>query len=150
MNSLPAVAVSALLTLVPLTATAQDGPMIKDASGSVSDTVAALTAAIEGAGANVFAVVNHGAGAAKVGEDVGDMQLVVFGNPAIGTAAILDDPMAGLHLPLKVLVYEDAEGGTKMAWEAPGAMLAGLMVPTDAAYLGKMSGALENLTNAAR
>ncbi len=150
MKSLSAFALSASLMIVPLTAVAQDGPMTIDASGSVAETVAALSAAIEGAGAKVFAVIDHGAGAVAVGEDVGDMQLVVFGNPAIGTPAILDDPMAGLHLPLKVLVYEDAAGATQMAWESPDAMLAGLAIPADAAYLGKMAGALENLTNAAR
>ena len=143
-------AVSASLMLAPLASTAQDGPMMKAASGSVADTVAALSTAIEGAGAKVFAVVDHGAGAEKVGEDVGEMQLVIFGNPAVGTPAILDDPMAGLHLPLKVLVFENAEGATEMAWESPAAMLAGLDVPADADYLGKMAGALENLTNAAQ
>ncbi len=150
MKPLCALALSASLMLAPLAATAQDGPMMKDASGSVAETVAALSAAIEGAGATVFAVIDHGGGARKVGEEVGDMQLVVFGNPALGTPAILDDPMAGLHLPLKVLVYQDAEGATQMAWEAPAAMLAGLDISADAAYLGKMAGALENLTNAAR
>lgn len=150
MKRLSAFALSAGLAVAPLAATAQDGMMMTGASGSVSETVAALSAAIEGAGATVFAVVDHGAGAAAVGEDVGEMQLVVFGNPAIGTPAILDDPMAGLHLPLKVLVYEDAEGATRMAWESPEAMLAGLDIAPDAAYLGKMAGALENLTNAAK
>jgi len=150
MTPLSALAVSAGLLLAPLTATAQDRPMTTDASGSVSETVAALSAAIEGAGAKVFAVIDHGAGAQAVGEDVGGMQLVVFGNPALGTPAILDDPMAGLHLPLKVLVYQDALGGTQMAWETPEAMLAGLTIPADAAYLAKMAGALATLTSAAR
>lgn len=142
--------ITAALLLAPLAATAQDSTLTTQASGTVDETVAALTSAIEGAGANVFAVVDHGKGAESVGEDVGDMQLVIFGNPAIGTPAILDAPLAGLHLPLKVLVYEDADGATHMVWESPGAMLAGLGIPDDAAYLGKMSGALQNLTGAAK
>ena len=150
MKPFTALAASAALMLAPWTAAAQDGPMTTEASGSVLETVAALSAAIEGAGATVFAVIDHGGGARKLGEDVGEMQLIVFGNPALGTPAILDDPMAGLHLPLKVLVYEDAGGTTHMAWESPDAMLSGLLVPADAAYLGKMSAALETLTNAAR
>ena len=150
MKPLHAVALSASLVLVPLATTAEEGPMTTAASGSVAETVAALSAAIEAAGARVFAVIDHGAGAQAVSKDVGEMQLLVFGNPAIGTPAILDDPMAGLRLPLKVLVFEGADGTTQMAWETPAAMLAGLDIPADAAYLGKMAGALENLTNAAK
>ena len=150
MKPLFAHARSAGLMLVPLAAPAQDGAMTSQGSGTVTETVAALSAAIEAAGANVFAVIDHGAGAEAVGADVGQMHLVIFGNPALGTPAILDDPMAGLHLPLKVLVYEDAEGATRMARETPEAMLAGLGIPADAAYLGKMAGALQALTDAAR
>lgn len=150
LTAVAAVAASGVLLFAPLSATAQDGVMTTDASGSVSETVAALSAAVEGAGAKVFAVIDHGAGARAVGADVGAMQLVIFGNPAMGTPVILDDPMAGLRLPLKVLVFEDAEGATHMAWDTPAAMLAGLDIPADAAYLEKMAGALTTLTNAAK
>lgn len=150
MTRLAALSAAALLALHPVSAAAQEAVMTRPASGSVPATVAALTEAIEGAGATVFAVIDHGGGAEAVGEDVGDMQLVIFGNPAIGTPAILDDPLAGLNLPLKVLVYEDAEGGVLMAWERPADMFSGLSIPSDAAYLGRMAGALDSLTGAAQ
>ncbi|KPP92108.1 MAG: hypothetical protein HLUCCA08_07240 [Rhodobacteraceae bacterium HLUCCA08] len=150
MTRLAVLSVAALLALHPVSAAAQEAVVTRPASGAVPETVAALSAAIEAAGATVFAVIDHGGGARQIGEDVGDMQLVIFGNPAIGTPAILDDPLAGLHLPLRVLVYEDAEGAVRMAWEGPADMLSGLQIPSDAAYLGRMAGALDTLTEAAQ
>ena len=56
--------------------------------------------------------------------------------------------MAGLFLPLKVLVYEDAMGATKIVYEEPAAMLGKLGgVSEDAAYLQTMAGALAKFTD---
>lgn len=119
------------------------------ASGSVAEVTDALAAAVGNAGATIFARVDHGAGAASVDMALEDAELLVFGNPKLGTPAMQDDPLAGLYLPLRVLVYSDAEGQVWLAYEDPAAMLGGLGVPKDAAYLKRMSGALGNLTGAA-
>lgn len=116
---------------------------------SVADAVAALTAAVEGAGARVFATVDHGAGARSIGSDIGDSVLVVFGNPKVGTPVIAMDRLAGLFLPLKVLVYADADGQTWLAYEAPAAMLSGTAADTGSEAVGRLAGALGNLTAAA-
>jgi uncharacterized protein (DUF302 family) len=119
------------------------------AGTDVPATVDRLVAAVEGAGATVFARIDHGAGAERVGTPTGASQLVIFGNPALGTPAILDDPLAGLFLPLKALVFEDAEGKVWLTYQPPAETFAGTAVPPDAAYLGKMTGALEKFTAAA-
>lgn len=125
------------------------GIIRKDASAGVSETVDALVSAMEGAGITVFARVNHGAGAQSIGEDIGASELLIFGNPKVGTPAIKDDPVAGLFLPLKVLVYEDTTGKTMIAYEDPTAMLADLGgVSGDAGYLKVMTGALAKFTGA--
>lgn len=114
----------------------------------VTETADALQAAIEGAGARVFARVNHGAGAESVGKDIGASELLVFGNPAIGTPAMEADRLAGLYLPLKVLVYE-ADNKVWLAYEDPKTLFDGLEIPQDAEFIGKMNGALQKLTSAA-
>jgi uncharacterized protein (DUF302 family) len=116
---------------------------------AVGATVDALEAAVTKAGATVVARVDHGAGAASVNMPLGESQLLVFGNPALGTPAMQADPLAGLHLPLKVLVYADAQGQVWLAYENPADMFAGLAVPADAEAVVKMTGALATLTEAA-
>ncbi|TNF20787.1 MAG: DUF302 domain-containing protein [Rhodobacteraceae bacterium] len=114
---------------------------------SVEAAADALAAAIEGAGATLFARVDHGAGAKSVGEDIGASQLLIFGNPKVGTPAMIQARETGLALPLKVLVYEDRAGGTWLAYEAPAERLADLAdgaLPD--AISAPMAGALKTLT----
>ena len=130
---------------------ASDDDIVKvKAAGDVGATMDALQAAVEGAGATVFARVDHAGGAEKVGMDLAASQLLIFGNPKLGTPAMQDDALAGLYLPLKVLVYEDGDGQVWLAYEDPKEMLDDLDgVDDDAEYIKKMSGALGKLTGKA-
>ena len=119
------------------------------ATGNVATTMDALEAAVGKAGATVFARVDHAGGAKSVDMEIADAQLLIFGNPKLGTPAMQDDPLAGLYLPLRVLVYEDGDGKTWLAYEDPSAMLADLEVGAEAPYLKMMTGALSKLTGAA-
>nr|WP_231125846.1 DUF302 domain-containing protein [Roseovarius gahaiensis] len=107
----------------------------------------ALEAAVTGAGATVFARVDHAAGAANVDMELAPSELLIFGNPKLGTTAMQDNPLAGLYLPLKVLVYEDAQGQVWLAYEDPEESLDDLPgINEGAGYIAKMQGALGNLT----
>lgn len=120
----------------------------KAAKAGVVETVDQLVATMEGAGLKIFARIDHGAGAKSIDQDVGASQLLIFGNPKVGTPAIQDDRVAGLFLPLKVLVYEDINGKTMIAYEAPKASLGKLGgVSDDAPYLNVMTGALGKFTD---
>ncbi|MEM6480662.1 MAG: DUF302 domain-containing protein [Pseudomonadota bacterium] len=145
--TLPAVTLALILFFGPVQAA--DITKVKS-SGDVATTMDALEAAVTGAGATVFARVDHGAGAAKAGLELAGSQLLVFGNPKLGTPAMQEDALAGLFLPLRVLVYEDGAGDVWLAYEDPAAMLGPLEgTSADAGYLTKMQGALSKLTAAA-
>jgi len=119
-------------------------------SGDVATTMDRLEAAVNGAGATVFARVDHAAGAAKVDMELAPAQVLLFGNPKLGTPAMQDDPLAGLFLPLKVLVYQDGAGQTWLAYEDPKEMLGDLGgISEDAGYVKTMTGALGKLTGKA-
>lgn len=120
----------------------------KTTDKTVPEAMDALEAAVTNAGATVFARVDHAGGAESVDMDLAPSQLLIFGNPQLGTPAMQDDPLAGLVLPLKVLVY-DNDGTTTVAWEEPEEMFDDLNIDDDADYIDKMEGALNNLTDAA-
>lgn len=117
-----------------------------EAKGSVSEVTDALSAAVEGAGAKVFARVDHAGGAEKVGESLAPAELLIFGNPKLGTPAMQADPHAGIVLPLRVLVYENAAGKTVLAYQDVDALFADMNVPADHPVRAKMAGALAKLT----
>lgn len=121
----------------------------KQSAHSVSVTLDRLAAAVEGAGAKVFARIDHAKGATKVGMDLRPTQMLMFGNPKLGTPALLAGQTAGLDLPLRVVAYEDANGQVFVAYHNPSELSEDHGVPADAAVLKKMTGALNKLTNKA-
>ena len=115
----------------------------------VPQTVERLTEAVASAGATVFAEVPHSAGAESIGEELAPMTLVIFGNPEVGTPAIQENPLAGLSLPLRVLVYEDGEGDVWLAHEDAVSMLGRHGIAADHPVVGRITNALEALTTQA-
>ncbi|WP_170478802.1 DUF302 domain-containing protein [Ruegeria arenilitoris] len=116
---------------------------------SVTEAMDALEAAVNNAGATVFARVDHAAGAEKVGISIPANQVLIFGNPALGTPAMQIDPGAGLFLPLKVQVYEDASGRVWLAYEDPKETMDKFDKMEKSPVIDKMRGALAKLTSAA-
>ena len=116
---------------------------------SVTEAIDALQAAVENAGATVFARVDHAAGAHKVDMTIPPNQVLIFGNPALGTPAMQIDPRAGLFLPLKVQAYEDADGQVWLAYEDPKETMDELDAVEKSPVIDKMRGALRKLTDAA-
>lgn len=121
----------------------------KTSPHSVAVTMDKLEAAVNGAGATVFARVDHAAGAAKVDLELAPAQLLIFGNPKLGTPVMQADISAGLDLPLRVLVSEDASGAVHVTYRAPATLAADHAVPADAPVLKVITGALDKLTGAA-
>jgi len=138
-------AIAVMLAGLPALA-ADDHLVTVESSGDVATTMDRLEAAVTGAGATVFARVDHAAGAASVEMELGPTQVLIFGNPKIGTQAMQDDPRAGLFLPMKVLVYEDGDGRTWLAYQDSEEMFDDLAIAGDAGYIGMMTGALGKLT----
>ena len=127
-----------------------DGHMVTvETSKSVSEAMDSLQAAVEKAGATVFARVDHKAGAEKAGLDMDFAETLIFGNPKLGTPAMNEDIRASLLLPMKVAAYASPDGGVFFIYEDPAAMLGEVGIPADAEYVKVMTGALAKLTAAA-
>ena len=120
----------------------------KQSLHTVAITMDKLAAAVKGAGAKVFARVDHAAGASSIGMELRPTQLLIFGNPKLGTPALQAGQTSGLDLPLRVVVYRDANGQVFLAYH-PTSELSQHGIPADAEVLKKMTGALDKLTNKA-
>ncbi len=127
---------------------ASDDLITKTSPYSVSDTAARFVAAVKGAGATVFAVVDHAKGAKSVGMDMSPATVVIFGNPKLGTPPMLVNPLIGLDLPLKVLFWDKA-GTTMIAYLDPQALKARYDLQGADKTFQAMAGALGKLTDKA-
>jgi len=90
----------------------------RSASGSFDEVVERLLAALERRSITVFAVIPHSAGARKVGLDLPDQTVVIFGNPQVGTPLMQSDATVGIELPLRILVW-DKERTTTLGYHDP-------------------------------
>ena len=70
-------------------------------------------------GVAVFAVIDHSGEAARVGLEMHDTKLVIFGNPQAGTPVMIAAPDSALDLPLKILVAEEPNGTTRISYNSP-------------------------------
>lgn len=106
--------------LVPgVHAMAKEGLITIASSFDAKETVERLAADIAAKGMTLFARVDHAAGAAEVGVDLRPTEVLFFGNARGGTPLMQAEQTIGLDLPLKALVYEDADGKVWLAYNDP-------------------------------
>jgi len=67
----------------------------------------------------VFADIDHAAGARKVGLSLRPTHLLIFGNPQAGTPLMQSQQTIGLDLPLRILVWEDETGKVWLTYHRP-------------------------------
>ncbi|HVS36494.1 MAG TPA: DUF302 domain-containing protein [Gemmataceae bacterium] len=85
----------------------------------VAETIERLKSLLAQKGIQAFAHIDHAAGAAKVGMTLRPTQVLIFGNPQVGTSLIQSRQTIGLDLPLRVLVWEDAAGKVWLTYHRP-------------------------------
>jgi uncharacterized protein (DUF302 family) len=87
---------------------------------SVDETVEKLESILKSKGITLFAVIDHSGEAAKVGLNMPNTKLVIFGSPKGGTPLMLAAPSIAIDLPLKILVAQDAQGMVWVSYNSPG------------------------------
>ena len=96
-----------------------NGLMSVQSRVSARETLDRLFAALTERKLTIFSRIDHAAGAASVGLSLRPTEVVIFGNPKGGTALMQDRQSSGIDLPLKALVWEDAEGKAWLTYNDP-------------------------------
>ncbi len=99
--------ITALILASPASAQALK---VRETTGSVKDATDRLVKAIESKGLKVAARIDHAAGAKAAGMDMPPTEVVIFGNPKLGTALMLANPQIGVDLPLKIVIWQAVSG----------------------------------------
>jgi uncharacterized protein (DUF302 family) len=96
-----------------------DGLISVDSKYSARETTERLLAALPARNMTVFGRVDHAANATAAGMALRPTELIIFGNPKGGTILMQDRQRAGIDLPLKALVWEDADGKAWITYNDP-------------------------------
>ena len=87
-----------------------NGIIDKPTSHSVDETVEKLKGMLRDKGITLFALIDHSGEAEKLGIKMHPTKLLIFGSPKAGTPLMLAAPSTAIDLPLKILIWEDAQG----------------------------------------
>jgi uncharacterized protein (DUF302 family) len=148
MNPILKACTAVVLTSVVTLAAAADGMVAVKSPHSAKVTMDKLEAVAKEKGLNIFARIDHAAGAAKVGKTLRPTEVLVFGNPQGGTPLMECAQSAGIDLPLKALVWQDEASQVWVGYNDP-AWIAKRHDAESCAVVPNLQKALQGLTAAA-
>jgi uncharacterized protein (DUF302 family) len=102
-----------------MTAAPNNGIIQKTSHHSVEETVEKLERILQTKRITLFAMIDHSGEAERAGMKMPPTKLLIFGNPKAGTPLMLAAPSSAIDLPLKILIWEDAEGQVWISYNSP-------------------------------
>ncbi len=123
---------------------ADNGLITLKSHHSVTETLDRFESVIRKKGMTVFTRVDHRKGASGVGLELRPTEVLIFGNPKIGTLLMQGDQSAGIDLPLKALAWQDESGAVWLAYNDPGWIASRHNIHNKDPVVAKMRGALKN------
>lgn len=96
-----------------------DGLVRVKSHHSVKQTADRLESLIDEKGLTLFARTNHAENAKNVGKELRPTELLIFGNPNLGTPLMQCKQTVAIDLPQKALIWEDETGQVWIAYNDP-------------------------------
>ena len=98
---------------------ATEGMISIKSAHTVAVTADRLEKILASKGMTVFKRIDHAAGAQKVGKTLRPTELVIFGNPKVGTPLMLCSQSIAIDLPQKALIWQDEVGQVWFSYNDP-------------------------------
>ncbi len=98
---------------------AEKGLVTMQSNHSVQDTADKLVTIIESKGMKVFARVDHQKNAQSVNLALRPTQVIMFGNPKVGTPLMNCEQSIAIDLPQKILISEDTNKKVWLSYNNP-------------------------------
>jgi uncharacterized protein (DUF302 family) len=138
------------IALIPTHAIASENGMInKKSQFSVEVTLDRLENVLRKKGITIVTRWSHDTGAKKAGIGLRPTELLIFGNPKLGSHFFTSEQSAGIDLPMKALAWKDKDGQVWLTYNDPQYIADRHAIADRPAIVKKMTGALNNLTNVA-
>jgi len=131
------------------TAAAGNGLISVKSSHDVKVTADRLENILNQKGMTVFLRIDHAAGALKVGKKLRPTELVIFGNPKVGTPLMQCTQSVAIDLPQKALIWQDDKGQVWLSYNDPNYLAQRHGLSECAGVIKKVEQALSNFAKAA-
>lgn len=137
------------LLFTPATMADGDGLISIKSAHSVGETLDRLENLLTKKGITIVTRWQHDAGAKKAGIPLRPTELLIFGNPKLGSHFFTSQQTAGIDLPMKALAWEDEKGQVWLSYNDPQYIANRHGVKNRADIVRKMTSALDTLSHAA-
>jgi uncharacterized protein (DUF302 family) len=111
------VALSILFIATPVAAA--DGVVDVPSSFNVEETADRLVEILNKKGMTIFNRIKHSESAAKVGIELRNTELIIFGNPKVGSPLMVCQQSVAIDLPQKALIWEDDNARVWISYNDP-------------------------------
>lgn len=138
-----------LISYPSITQAAEKGMINKKSQFSVKVTLDRLEKVLRKKGITIVTRWSHNKGAKKVGIKIRPTELLIFGNPKLGSHFFTSQQTAGIDLPMKALAWKDESNQVWLTYNDPQYIADRHGISDRPAIVSKMTAALNNLTNAA-
>ncbi len=139
----------AALMMLSVVAHGDNGLVNVKSAHDVATTANRLEKVLAAKGMKVFMRINHAQGAASVGTKLRPTELVVFGNPKVGSPLMACNQTTGIDLPQKALIWEDAQSQVWLSYNNPKYLDKRHNLGECAKVIAKVTNALANFAKAA-
>ncbi len=138
-----------LLIFISSIAMADNGLVTLKSNYDVPTTADRLEKILKAKGMTVFIRIDHAKGAAGAGLKLRPTEVVIFGNPKIGTLLMQCKQSVAIDLPQKMLINEESNGDVLLSYNAPRYLAQRHKIEGCEKALEKVSNALNNFAKAA-
>ena len=138
-----------IVILAAAPSVAGEGLVTIGSSFDVKTTADRLEGVLQEKGMTVFARIDHAAGARTAGTPLPPTELIIFGNPKVGTPLMQCQRTVAVDLPQKALIWEDDSGQVWLSYNDPTYLASRHDISGCDAVLEKIATALERFASAA-
>lgn len=113
---------------------------------SVNETASRFVNILDKKGLTLFARIDHEKNAESVGHDIPSTEVILFGNPKLGTPLMQCAPAVAIDLPQKALIWQDSSGAVWFSYNDPKYLVERHAIKGCEKVIEKISSALSNLS----
>ena len=128
---------------------ATDGIIDIKSMFGVKETADRLEGILATKGMTIFTRINHSEAAKNVGTELRETELIIFGNPKVGSPLMQCQQSVAIDLPQKALIWKDAQGTVWISYNDPRYLQNRHNIPSCNEIITKISNALAGITKAA-
>ena len=114
-----AILVALLIVFIAIPVAAADGVINVASTFNVKETADRMERVLKEKGMTIFKRIKHSEGAGKVGIELRDTELIIFGNPKVGSPLMKCRQSVAIDLPQKALIWKDDKAKVWISYNDP-------------------------------